>query len=180
MVYSTRHRDTVLRTVRAHSGGAYLAGPLVVLVNEFGRQRGLALGGSFERPVSRGGRGRAKLRQGERANTPAAGPWQALKLTTALYYTPRGSTLQARGVAPRDGEPRLSCRFESTHRARERSRGHIGRAETDPSSARTAPPPTRTSTLALQRKVPRDPENGRTSPWALPIASRGDYGAQKR
>ena len=55
-------------------------------------------------------------------------------------------------------------------------RGHIGRAETDPSSTRTAPPTNENLHLGVARKVPRDPEDG--PDLALGIAYRivrGDY-----
>lgn len=177
VVYSTRHRDTVLRTVRAHSGGAYSAGPLVVLVNEFSASAAELLAGALKdqsRAVVVGARSFGK---GSVQTLLPLGHGGALKLTTALYYTPRGSTLQARGVAPHvtvnPGYPAGSSQLI----VRESDlRGHIGRAETDPSSARTAPPTNENLHLGVARKVPRDPENG--PDLALGIAYRivrGDY-----
>jgi len=177
VVYSTRHRDKVLRTVRAHAGGAYASGPLVVLVNEFSASAAELLAGALKdhsRAVVVGARSFGK---GSVQTLLPLGYGGALKLTTALYYTPRGSTLQARGVAPHvtvnpgypTGSSQLIVRESDL-------RGHIGRAETDPSSARTAPPTNDELHLGVARKVPRDPEHG--PDLALGVAYRivrGDF-----
>jgi len=177
VVYSTRHRDTVIRTVRAHPGGAYSSGPLVTLVNEFSASAAELLAGALKdqsRSVLVGARSFGK---GSVQTLLPLGYGGALKLTTALYYTPRGSTLQARGVAPHvtvnpgypEGSSQLIVRESDL-------RGHIGREETEPTLGRTAPPTNEVLHLGVARKVPRNPENG--PDLALGVAFRivrGDY-----
>src|SRR5688572_29645288 len=161
VVYSTRHRETVIRTVRAHTGGAYSTGPLVVLVNEFSASAAELLAGALKdqsRAVVVGARSFGK---GSVQTLLPLGYGGALKLTTALYYTPRGSTLQARGVTPHvtvnPGYPEASSQLI----VRESDlRGHIGREESNASMARAAPPTNDELHLGVARKVPRNPEDG--------------------
>jgi carboxyl-terminal processing protease len=177
VVYSTRHRETVIRTVRAHSGGAYHSGPLVVLVNEFSASAAELLAGALKdhsRAVLVGARSFGK---GSVQTLLPLGYGGALKLTTALYYTPRGSTLQARGVAPHvtvnPGYPQNSTQL--VVRESDLS-GHIGPEESNASDARGPPPTNEELHLGVARTVRKNPENG--PDLALGVAYRivrGDY-----
>ena len=176
VVYSTRHRETVIRTVRAHSGGAYAGGPLVVLINEFSASAAELLAGALKdhsRAVLVGARSFGK---GSVQTLLPLAYGGALKLTTALYYTPRGSTLQARGVAPHvtvnPGYPEHSTQL--VVRESDLS-GHIGDAS-GAGAKNTAPPTNDELHLGVARTVPKNPENG--PDLALGVAYRivrGDY-----
>jgi carboxyl-terminal processing protease len=100
VIYTTRHRQQVVREVRARRAGALRRGPMVVLINEFSASAAELVAGA--------------LRDNQRAalvGTPTFGKGSVqtiidlpngagLKLTTALYYTPSGLAIQASGVTP--------------------------------------------------------------------------------
>ena len=99
-IYSTRHRQEILKVEKAHRGGAWTKGPLVVLVNEFSASAAELVAGALKD----GGRaqlvGAGTFGKGSVQTLLNLGHGGALKLTTALYYTPSGRTTQAQGVAP--------------------------------------------------------------------------------
>ena len=100
MIYSTRHRGKIVRSATAHVSGAYTSGPLVVLINEYSASAAELVAGAMK------DRGRAQLigarsfGKGSVQTLLNLGHGGALKLTTALYYTPSGETTQAQGVSP--------------------------------------------------------------------------------
>jgi len=99
-IYSTRHRGKVVEEVSASSGGALVASPMAVLVNEYSASAAELLAGSLQ------DNHRAKI---VGATTFGKGPVQTiielpegagLKLTTMRYYTPSGRSIQAEGIEP--------------------------------------------------------------------------------
>lgn len=99
-IYSTRHRGRILKEARAHSGGSFTQGPLVVLINEYSASAAELVAGAL-RDSGRGQLvGARTFGKGSVQTILALGHGGALKLTTALYYTPSGRTVQARGVIP--------------------------------------------------------------------------------
>lgn len=100
MIYSTRHRGRILRSATAHVSGAYRRGPLIVLINEYSASAAELVAGALK------DRGRAQVigarsfGKGSVQTVLNLGHGGALKLTTALYYTPSGETTQAQGVTP--------------------------------------------------------------------------------
>lgn len=100
MIYSTRHRGEIVRSATAHVSGAYTTGPVVVLINEYSASAAELVAGAMK------DRGRARLvgarsfGKGSVQTLLDLGHGGALKLTTALYYTPSGETTQAQGVTP--------------------------------------------------------------------------------
>jgi len=177
VVYSTRHRDTVIRTVRAHAGGAYASGPLVVLVNEFSASAAELLAGALKDQARAVVVGARSFGKGSVQTLLPLGYGGALKLTTALYYTPRGSTLQARGVSPHvtvnPGYPEAGA--QPIVRESDLA-GHIGRSDPGAPSEHAAPPTNDDLHLGVARNVPHQPENG--PDLALGVAYRivrGDF-----
>ncbi len=100
VIDSTRHRGKVVEEVRAHAGGAFVAMPVVVLVNEYSASAAELLAGALQ------DNHRAKL-----VGAPTFGkglvqtifdlPGGAgIRLTTMRYYTPSGRSIQAEGIHP--------------------------------------------------------------------------------
>lgn len=161
-IYSTRHRGRILKESRAHSGGSFTRGPLVVLINEYSASAAELVAGALR------DNGRAQL---VGARTFGKGSVQtildlshgaALKLTTALYYTPSGQTVQARGVKPHVAVdpgyvtgPNVLVLKESD------LEGHLLAADNEQQDeGRGAPPTNEQLHLGVARLVPDDPSGG--------------------
>ena len=100
VIYTTRHRTSVVREARARRAGALQRGPMVVLVNEFSASAAELLAGALQdnqRASLVGARTFGKGSVQTIVDLPAG---SGLKLTTALYYTPSGQAIQAEGVTP--------------------------------------------------------------------------------
>ncbi len=171
VVYSTRHRGKIIRTARASSGGAFTSGPLVVLINEYSASAAELVAGALRdqgRAILVGARSFGK---GSVQTVLSLDKTAAIKLTTALYYTPNGSTLQARGVWPHVRvnpgyieDPRYRVVRESD------LAGHIG-PEAEGELPDQGPPPTNEELhLGVLRRVPPDPSQ--ESDLALSVAFR--------
>ncbi len=99
-IYTTRHRGEIVEEVKARSGGAFSALPVVVLVDEWSASASELLAGALQD-------NKRALVVG--ANTFGKGSVQAIlqlpggggmRLTVARYFTPNGRSLQAEGVHP--------------------------------------------------------------------------------
>jgi carboxyl-terminal processing protease len=99
-IYSTRHRGKIVDEVKAQSGGAFTAIPVVVLVNEYSASSAELVAGALQ-----DSRGAVVVG----ANTFGKGSVQTifelpggagLRLTTMRYYTPSGRSIQAEGIKP--------------------------------------------------------------------------------
>jgi carboxyl-terminal processing protease len=99
-IYSTRHRGKIIDEVKAQSGGAFTAIPVVVLVNEYSASSAELVAGALQ-----DSRGATVVG----ANTFGKGSVQTifelpggagLRLTTMRYYTPSGRSIQAEGIKP--------------------------------------------------------------------------------
>jgi carboxyl-terminal processing protease len=100
VIFSTRARGRVLDVVRATLGGAASRLPLAVLVNELTASAAALVAGAIqdhERGVIVGSTTYAKGSVQSIVELPGG---DALKLTTTLYFTPRGRTIQAQGITP--------------------------------------------------------------------------------
>jgi carboxyl-terminal processing protease len=165
VIYSALRRGEVVHVERARAGGAYSRGPLVVLQNEFSASAAELVAGALA------DHGRARL---VGATSFGKGSVQtlldlpgeaALKLTTALYATPSGRLLQARGVVPHVPVAAVPSEPPAGSVPRERDlRGHLapgGRAEREP-QAPAAPTPKSDGELHLgvARRVEGDPRGG--------------------
>jgi len=100
VIYTTRHRETVVDEVRANRGGALKRGPLVVLVNEYSASASELVAGALQ-DHARGTLVGARTFGKGSVQTLLDLPGNAgLRLTTMRYYTPKGRIIQARGVTP--------------------------------------------------------------------------------
>lgn len=166
VIYSTRHRGRVLRIAEAHSGGAWSRGPVVVLINEYSASAAELVAGALK------DRGRAKLLgartfgKGSVQTVLNLGHGGALKLTTALYFTPSGQTTQAQGVTP---HLRVDPGYKEGTRLRVLKesdlKGHLLEGKADekkagPSDAGGAPPTNEDLHLGVARVITENPEDG--------------------
>ncbi len=100
VLFSTRHRGQVVRIEEARRGGAYSQGPLVVLVNEFSASAAELVAGALKDHRRGQLYGAQTFGKGSVQTLLHLTRGGALKLTTALYYTPSGKTTQALGITP--------------------------------------------------------------------------------
>jgi carboxyl-terminal processing protease len=100
LIFETRHRGRVEKRQVAHRGGAAVSVPLVILVNEYSASAAELVSAALR------DNGRAKIvgartfGKGSVQTVLGLSASSAIKLTTALYYSPSGRTIQAEGVVP--------------------------------------------------------------------------------
>lgn len=100
IIFSTRHRGRILREVRAGRSGALTRGPLVVLINEFSASAAELLAGALKDNGRGPIVGTRSFGKGSVQTIVDLPDGAGLKLTTALYFTPRGRAIQAQGIEP--------------------------------------------------------------------------------
>ncbi len=100
VIYTTRHRQSVVREARARRSGALQRGPMVVLVNEFSASAAELLAGALQDNHRAALVGARTFGKGSVQTIVDLPDGSGLKLTTALYYTPSGQAIQAHGVTP--------------------------------------------------------------------------------
>lgn len=100
VIYTTRHRQSVVREARARRSGALQRGPMVVLVNEFSASAAELVAGALQDNHRASLVGARTFGKGSVQTIVDLPDGSGLKLTTALYYTPSGQTIQAMGVTP--------------------------------------------------------------------------------
>ncbi|MCH2108122.1 MAG: S41 family peptidase [Polyangiaceae bacterium] len=163
VIYTTRHRGTTLRLVHASSGGFWTRGRLVVLINEYSASAAELVAGALRDNDRATLVGAKSFGKGSVQTVMPLSDGAALKLTTALYYTPNGTTLQARGVTPDllvdpgyEGGPAIRVLRESD------LEGHIDPQEkiVKTEKRRGAPPTDKDLHLGVAREIPEDPLTG--------------------
>jgi carboxyl-terminal processing protease len=171
-IYSTRHRGRILKEARAHSGGAYTEGPLVVLINEYSASAAELLAGA----LSDSGRARVvgarTFGKGSVQTILNLGHGGALKLTTALYYTPSGHTVQARGIHPHFTVDPGYIKGAALRALKESDlAGHVpSDFEAEDEEERGALPTNEDLHLGVARNIPENPEA--SADIALRVAHR--------
>ena len=173
VIFSIRHRGRIVRREEAQKGGAYTTGGLAVLINEYSASAAELVAGALK------DHGRAQLFGAQsfgKGSVQTLLPLTrggALKLTTALYYTPSGRTTQALGVMPQHIiDPGYETGAALGALREEDLRGHLTDPEVPSSEAvprdqvdphphghrpRGLPPTNEELHLGVARTVPLDP-----------------------
>ncbi|THT99394.1 S41 family peptidase [Lampropedia puyangensis] len=112
--------------------------PLVVLVNEGSASASEIVAGALQDHKRATIMGSQTFGKGSVQTVRPLGPDTGIKLTTALYYTPNGRSIQAKGIEPditldetADGSPYASLRVREADLAK-----HLGKDETPEEIAR--------------------------------------------
>jgi len=100
VIFETRHRGRVERRELAHSGGAAISGPVLILANEYSASASELVAAALRDNGRARVLGAKTFGKGSVQTVLALSENSAVKLTTALYYSPSGHTLQAQGVSP--------------------------------------------------------------------------------
>lgn len=165
IIFSTRHRGRILREARASYFGALTRGPLVVLINEFSASAAELVAGALK--DNRRGHvvGTRSFGKGSVQTILDLPDGAGLKLTTALYFTPKGQAIQAHGVEPDVlVEPGyVPTKLYQVVRERDLE-GHIPGRDEEPATPTTdAPvdPAEQELRLGVAREVPRNPAGGK-------------------
>jgi carboxyl-terminal processing protease len=165
VIVSTRGRGgKLLRENRASAAGTRPAWPMVVLVNGYSASASEIVAGALHdqhRAVLVGTRTFGK---GSVQNIIDMPDGSALKLTTALYYTPNGTSIQARGIEPDvvieqlDANLLKEARLGSGEYSEAALTGHLAVPETKLDN--TPASPSSKNAGAPSRIAPRGPRAG--------------------
>jgi carboxyl-terminal processing protease len=172
VIVSTRGRGgKLLRENRASAAGTRPAWPMVVLTNGYSASASEIVAGALHdqhRAVLVGTRTFGK---GSVQNVIDMPDGSALKLTTALYYTPNGTSIQARGIEPDvvieqlDANVLREARLGATEYSEAALARHLNvpdasRAAGDGANAPATPPKSGSGSTPPARTAPRLPRVG--------------------
>jgi carboxyl-terminal processing protease len=176
VIYSTRHRGSIVDEVSATRFGSLERGPIVVLVNEYSASAAELVAGALQDHKRATVVGARTFGKGSVQTIVDLPNGAGLKLTTMRYYTPRGRSIQAQGIEPtvRIDMPGRAARSPAAPRESDLE-NHLP-AEGSPEAPRderggptltpaVVPPPADGPVppldLGVARQIPEDP---RTSP----------------
>lgn len=172
-IYSSRHRGQVVDEVVATPGGALVAPRLVVLVNEYTASAAELIAGALQdarRATIVGARTFGKGSVQTVLNLPGGA---GMKLTTMRYYTPSGTSIQAKGIVPDVVVEMVRGGDEAPPTVREQDlSGHLspeGATEDEPAVhvVRASAPTGKPWRLAPISEIPADPSRGDDAVLAL-------------
>lgn len=161
-IYTARGRRGITSRADASRGGAYARGPLVVLINEFSASAAELVAAALDDHQRARLVGARSFGKGSVQTLIGLPHETALKLTTSLYYSPNGRSLQAYGVEPNvvvDPGYVPSSRIAVV--GEKDLAGHL-ETHTNPSAApevRRLPPTNEMLHLGVAREIPSDPES---------------------
>jgi carboxyl-terminal processing protease len=165
-IVSTRGKNgKLLRESRANAAGTRPDWPLVVLINGYSASASEIVAGALHdqrRAVLVGTRTFGKGSVQNIIDLPDGG---ALKLTTALYYTPNGTSIQARGIEPDvtieqlDAKLLRDARLGGSQFSEASLAGHLAVPASATGSSEPAPPAAPALGAAV-RNLPRLPRGG--------------------
>lgn len=160
-VYTARGRHGITSRADARPGGAYVRGPLVVLVNEFSASAAELVAAALKDHARARLVGARTFGKGSVQTLLGLPHDTAVKLTTSLYYSPNGLSLQARGVEPHVVvDPGYVPSSRVAVVGEKDLAGHL-ETHTNPSAApevRRLPPTNELLHLGVAREITGDPE----------------------
>jgi carboxyl-terminal processing protease len=170
-IFSARHRGQIVDDVKAHSGGALVGVPTVVLVNAYTASAAELLTGALQDARRARVVGVQTFGKGSVQTIFELPGGAGMRLTTERYYTPSGHAIQADGIHPdvlvnasdAAGVPVVRERDLEGHLdAEERGGGSRAAVVVD---AGVQPEPNDTQAEAadgsVAKSIPFDPEAGR-------------------
>jgi carboxyl-terminal processing protease len=100
VIYTARHRGRIVDEVKAHSGGAFVRPPCVVLVNQYTASASELVAGALQDHKRASVVGESTFGKGSVQAIVSLPGGAGMRLTVSRYYTPSGHAIQADGVHP--------------------------------------------------------------------------------
>jgi carboxyl-terminal processing protease len=100
VIYTARHRGVIVDEVKAHSGGAFVHEPCVVLVNQWTASASELVAGALQDHKRATIVGEPTFGKGSVQAILSLPGGAGMRLTISRYYTPSGHAIQADGVHP--------------------------------------------------------------------------------
>jgi carboxyl-terminal processing protease len=100
VIYTARHRNIVVDEVHAHSGGAFVKEPCVVLVSQWTASASELVAGALQDHKRATIVGEPTFGKGSVQAILSLPGGAGMRLTVSRYYTPSGHAIQADGVHP--------------------------------------------------------------------------------
>jgi carboxyl-terminal processing protease len=99
-IYTMRHRGQIVETASAHSGGAFVGLPVVVLMNAFSASAAELVAGALQDSIHATVVGTRSWGKGVVQQIIDLPGGAGMKLTVSRYYTPNGHGVQGEGIFP--------------------------------------------------------------------------------
>ncbi len=100
VIYTARHRGSIVDEVKARAGGAFVREPCVVLVNQYTASASELVAGALQDHKRASIVGEPTFGKGSVQAIVSLPGGAGMRLTVSRYYTPSGRAIQADGVHP--------------------------------------------------------------------------------